>query len=193
MKTLVLKANLDENLTSIENIKLIAKKSDKIIVGETEIPINKNDVWDERKIKREKLHKKAKWYAIDYRDSKDKCYILASFILFKIIIPKQEQEMIRRLKEYIEFDEPEKISSYLLFFIIGYRNLQDPLDKASLLIKYDNKIVKELRRKNIETHRNFLEIDNENHKKEYSREKGIYNYNHFYVINFRRCFKLLLS
>jgi len=185
MKTLFFQTKLNENLEFTQNIKLIAKLSidnkSEITVGTTGISINNIDVYrDERQFEKEKMYKKAKWYTLDHAESKDKCYILARFIL--LIIPKQDKETIIKLKNILETDKPEKIRSYFKFFIIGFRNLSESLEKTELKIKYgDDDLIKKGVNKNSENYQYLNEIVNQNYKKGSLKEKEIYNYNILFV------------
>lgn len=183
MKTLFHRARLNENLEFTQNIKLIAKsnlnKKSDFRIGELEIKINQIDIFrDEKLIEKEKIYKKAKWYAIDNSESKEKCYVLARFIL--LMLHKQEKETIIKIRDAMENDKPELIRCYFKFFVIGLRNIPKPLEESSIKIKYG--CVDLLKSEKNETNMHPLEVIDKNfNKKNYSKEINYFNHNIYYV------------
>lgn len=144
---LFITAMLNEGLELSENIKLYAKfksgflKSE-MIIGSTEIPVIEIDKYNHQDYIEKDVFKKAKWYALEHPTLDTRCFVLARFLLVRLI--KQESEEIEALnsKKLI----PEKKSFYILLFVIGVRNVPESVLKGAVQVSYDCKLLEEARK-----------------------------------------------
>jgi len=135
---LFITAMLNEGLELSENIRLHAKYRSGIIsgdqiIGSTEIPVVEVDSYNHQDYIEKDVFKKAKWYTLEHPTLNSKCYVLARFMLVKLI--KQDSEEISALEDKNLI--PKNKEFYIFLFFIGVRSLPDSVMGGFVEVSYD--------------------------------------------------------
>jgi len=143
---LFITAMLNEGLELSENIKLFAKfksgfLNSEMLIGSTEIPVVEVDRYNHQDYIEKEVYKKAKWYTLEHPTLNTRCFVLARFLLVKLI--KQESEEIEALND--KKLVPDNKSFYIFLFVIGVRNLPESVLDGAVEVKYNHETLEESR------------------------------------------------
>lgn len=146
---LFITAMLNDGLELSENIKLSAKIERSMLknelIGFTEIPVVDVDRYNNQNFIEHEVYNKAKWYSLEHPTLNSKCYVLARFMLVRLIKQESEEIVVLKNKKLI----PDEKSFFIFLFVIGVRSLLDSVEGGATQVSY-NKVPFEIARNNPE-------------------------------------------